>query len=801
MKKMMKKLIFTVFILFFVSGAFAQSAPKMPKQCEAFLPKILLDAEVLKESDAVTLLNDPSWGQKLDPGVGRRKYWIVYSDREDNTTYYTPDSNSKEYKQLKLSERVIIAKIQKNYALVYREPVYGRQYPAISGDAECMGWVPMDCLLLWPSCLANEHGIYNKALLCLNLDQTQARKNELGIGYTNPDKQGDYRVKLKTDMDFYFIMKRRSDGKVLLAKQNKLTGITSDVLSFWVDESSYIAWSQRSCIEPTWNIPDVEYFAGSGITANIYESSTSRKPVSRVKYERKSETGVYKYRMLPESLRYPLLDGGTSDMYKCSIFSALGGEAVNDHSKLQGEKVEEQIRSMEKLRNIRMAIVIDGTSSMEKYYPAVKQAINNACDYFAQNQYTIKISVVIYRDYADGDGLAEMCTWADADDPRITEFLDKGGNYGIKSAPGDRTTAEAVYYGINYAIDNLRFDKDESNIILVVGDCGNDLNDVTCPVTNQDITAKLVKNKIHFLSFQVRNLLNNNDFANFNDQMCEILKTNLDTRFNDLKNGEQATFRPTLDGFTFENETSDLLVGEHKCNTSGGEVQPVALTDLMVNSIRFCAGAINAQIVAVSKGYTTDLDMFESTDKELQRLEINNAFLADRLGADYVEKVKYLNSLMTFAGYTPKKDASGRNYYKPVVFISRDELNDLMNRLAPVDEAARRRDDNREPYLKAMKALLRSMVPDITEEEMAKMGNQEIMNLANGLNESSDALKGYTLSDMADVTKVNERQYQNILDKFQDKYRKLRGIQQTTYKFSYNFNGSQYYWIPIEDLP
>ena len=125
-----------------------QSAPKLPRQCEAFLPKILLDAEVLKESDANKLLQDPSWGQNVDPGDGRRKYWIAYSDRADNPTYYT-SSSGQQFKQLRLSERVIISKIENNYALVYREPQYGCEYPSISKDAECMGWVPMSKLLLW----------------------------------------------------------------------------------------------------------------------------------------------------------------------------------------------------------------------------------------------------------------------------------------------------------------------------------------------------------------------------------------------------------------------------------------------------------------------------------------------------------------------------------------------------------------------------------------------------------------------------------------------------------------------------
>ena len=125
-----------------------------------------------------------------------------------------------------------------------------------------------------------------------------------------------------------------------------------------------------------------------------------------------------------------------------------------------------------------------------------------------------------------------------------------------------------------------------------------------------------------------------------------------------------------------------------------------------------------------------------------------------------------------------------------------------MNKLSPVDEVARMRDyDAREKYVEAMKALVRSMIPDITEEEIGNMSNTEIMGLANGLNEKSQSLKGYTLDDIVDENKVTKETYRDVLEDFQNKYRKLRTIQQTGYKFSYNFNGSTYYWIPIEDLP
>ena len=52
----------------------------------------------------------------------------------------------------------------------------------------------------------------------------------------------------------------------LLANQSKMDGdVTDQVLEFWVPTQSYVPWNQRSCLEPTWKIDDVEYFADKDI--------------------------------------------------------------------------------------------------------------------------------------------------------------------------------------------------------------------------------------------------------------------------------------------------------------------------------------------------------------------------------------------------------------------------------------------------------------------------------------------------------------------------------------------------------
>ena len=128
---------------------------------------------------------------------------------------------------------------------------------------------------------------------------------------------------------------------------------------------------------------------------------------------------------------------------------------------------------MKKKFNINIGIVIDGTSSMKPYYAAVKDAIKESVEYFPPTA-KVKVGVVIYRDYTDGDYVTECLPLTNPKyNSELAAFLDNGGKYGIKSAANDKTYTEALYKGIDTALDSFKFVDGESNILLVIGDCGN----------------------------------------------------------------------------------------------------------------------------------------------------------------------------------------------------------------------------------------------------------------------------------------------------------------------------------------
>ena len=795
------------FLVFFIClcSAFTSFAQELPSKCTAFLPRLLLESKVLEESKVNAFLQDGTFGQ--NDMMRDLRYWMVYSDRAGNTTYTTPGGSQK-FATLEFNEPLRIASISGHYALVYSEPNKSMIYPQISDDAVCRGWVDMNNLLLWDTCLANERGIYFKAMLCINADEHNS-STTFGLGYRNP-KREDLSFKLSTDMKFYFIMKRMDDGKSLLATQHTMNGKQSDkVLYAWVGKDSYVPWNQRSCIEPNWDHEAVEHFAKKSRKVQIYDNKQLTGMVAcTVPFKiSTAEYDPYQYRMAPNALRFPILDGTNDLKYECSSFtSADGGGALNAIAEVDQKKVQ----ALEKLQAIRLMIVIDGTKSMDKYFPAVRNAIIKGCQYFDREKYDLKVGVMIYRDYADGEkNLIEMRNFRDPNDPILHKFLETGGLYGIKSAPSDKSYTEALYYGMNSALDNFTLDPSQSNLMLVIGDCGNALNDTK--VSQQEIVNKLVQKNVNLVGYQVRNF-DIEAWNLFNNQILTMIKKSMDVKFKKLNPASRVRSKISNDGQVFYNtmaKQSDLYVGAHKYATTGTEISADVLTDLMTQTIRTYSASVQHQLDLLIQGvqepesvaFTADVD---KVDDAVGMIQLNNAWLKNILGDEAFKSTK--GNLVSFRGWTAKKDDADYEFFKPVIFISVQEFDELLMRLKPLKiQASKTSSSDRKPYVDAVKGLLGTMAPGMSAQEMDAKSIDEVMNMISGLNAKSVTLsddQSPSLQQISDELAVSAADYRTLVSNFERKYDILTQLKSSTeYKYFREFNGAKYYWIPVEFLP
>ncbi len=770
-------------------------------KCEAFLPTSFYSSTVIAQKDADAVAKGAPYGQRTAPSNGGR-YWVVYSDRDHNVTYSSPSKTSGRYKELNFNDKVRIAKISGDFALVYKEPAEGSQYPNISGIAESMGWIPMSNLLLWSSCPVDKKGIYNKALLVANIDRADEKK-DMGKVYKNPETRSGEGL-MKTDMNIYFVMKRASNGLVLLAREYSLGGISSQVLYGWVSESSYIKWNQRSCLEPTWVEKDVEYFRGKSV--DIYPTSNlSGQRAAHFKFG--SENGdpnpATRFRMPREALRFPILDRDVKDttLYKCTTFGQIG-HALNYAVELQKQKIERISDEIYNALQLNLIIVIDGTASMGKYYEPVKEAIRQGSSTVFRDDFTFRVGVVIYRDYADGDNMIEVLPMTNPSEPAFAAFLDNGGasGYGIKSSPKDRTKEEALFQGIKAALDanRLGYRKSESNLMVVIGDCGNDLKDKQ--VLLEDLVNQLVANNINLMSFQVRRD-NIQAYSLFNLQMGDIMNKNIRQQYSNLNVGISPKMERSADGYDLKSDVKRqfFIASERHANEMGKDMETAKLVALIQNSLVSFSKSVQDRLDVIGNG--EKLFEYNTDTRDDLEAEVDSAYYISRLGKEFYQQLKETNSMSAFTGYTPKRDKSGRSYWKPIIYISADEFNHLIERLAPVNTVAQRKSDDRKPYVDALKALLKSLLPDLSDAELDQKGVGEVMGLITGLNESSQALKGPKLVDIQDPKAVSHEEYLKLTTGFREKYAKLRNIKNRSYRYALDFNGEKYYWIPLDDMP
>lgn len=787
----MKKIFLLIFTALLINLSAAAQAT-LPERCVVFYPNVLQSSTVLKESDVNKLMKSYNFGQK---GIMRSKrFWIVYSDRDNNVTYTEPGGTTR-HSVLNLNDKLRIAQVTMDgYALVYSEPVEDIAYPMISQYAESKGWIHVDKLLLWHSCLANESGIYNKALLCVNLNKQ--RGADLGKLYANPENREKYET-LETNMNFYYVMKREGNLS-LLASTHKMDGISDKVLLGWVAEQSYVAWNQRSCLEMTWDKDDVEHFARRGEIVNIFEDSDLKQITTTLKYNVK-EGGAqdkYFYRMHPDFLRFPLLDNGTDNLYNCSAFMTAGGKSFTISNDDSGALTDSE-NKLRELTNINIGIVIDGTRSMKDFYSPVQEAVSKGVKFFG-DRYNVKVGAVIYRDYTDGEYVTEKCRLTHPENPALERFLSDGGNYGIKSNSRDKTSTEAMYMGIDVALDQLGFIKGQTNLILVVGDCGNNRNDKR--ISEDDLIAKLVEKNVHVMGFQVRRK-SHDAYELFTSQMIDLMRKSLEVKYKMLNEGVKVELRETKDGYTLENNVkSNIYIGTHNYPELNTEMPLSVLSDMIQEAIRYSAESARNLVDVLTKFNTGTWGFKTNRNSVNTDIDINEDWLRNTLGDDY-ETIKNSNSLLAFQGYVKKEDEDGHKYFKPVVFISSDELNSLIERLAEVNNAAVAETNDREPYVNALKALAQAMAPEgYTEQDIAAMKPKQIMARITGLNETPDALKGYTIQEIASH-RVSHAEYRKMVEDFKRKFRKLQDLKTNPYKYTRTLGDSKYYWLPIEDLP
>lgn len=796
--------LFVISLFFVITSAViavnknVPSTCKLPTQCEVLLPKVLCSNLITeKETNALmeTILADGNYTKG-------NTYWNAWSDRNNNITYDQPGGQP--WGKLAWNQKVRIARISKGYALVYNESVSGLNFPNISASAQAegsLGWVPLKHLLLWQSCPTNDLHIYHKALIVMNLNERKKGENEIkALAYQNPETRSEGK-QLRSMAKFFYVMKEEGD-LCLLATGPSMSGLADNVLFGWVSRKFFIPWDQRSCLEPNWNKSDADFFAGKGDSARVFLSPSLDTRILSKPYAipNKVDNQNFPYRLNPGLMRFPILDNNTSNqnIYHCTAFAGWGkGNLSDDVELVDVEDNDADIIIDQALKNqaiINLIIVIDGTTSMGDFYDPMQKAIQEASNYLGdEGRRTVKVGVVIYRDYSDGEYVTEVQPMTDPKSPALRKFLTDGGNYGIKSSPNDRTMTEALFKGIDVALDTktMGYSPENSNIMLVVGDCGNALNDKK--IESSELARRLVENNIQLASFQVRNK-NDQDFYLFRDQMGELIRDNLGKQYARVSTGIKTKWSEVPNGVEFiANVNRHFFLGSsHWANEEDGVMRSADLEQLITHRYQQFSLVINEWLKILQNADIT-LGGGQAEDP------LDVSFLATKFTPDELKRVKAGSSLMAVDGYTLKCDESGRSYWQPVLYITSDEFKDLLKNLGKVVNSSATGSD-RKAFVNAIKHIIKAQVPDYSDSELNSMSTDKVMELIGGLHAGIKTMNKYTLSQIQDENAVPPSTFNALVASFKRKYKNLERML-TSYPYKVRRNETTYYWIPVEDLP
>lgn len=771
---MKKKLFLTVFAFSCLSQVLAQ-VPSLPQKLKIGTPEVLKpDREgTYKMSDLEKELNaDNKWGTKKMS----KTYWVVWSDRDNNTVYSTPEKSNRLDASLNFGDRVTIADIKGDMALVYTENKDGVVWPDISNKAKTIGWVPMDNLVLWQRCPTNEYGIQKKALIAIHVNEKKFDQKR----YRSPENN-TIGENLSMDMEFYFIMKE--DGRMALLCRNPTILPQGQNLYGWVDRGNYARWEQRACLEPTW---DRDYVAHNmNKEASVYiEPSITSGTVLKWQYgtaNGDTDDPSCDYRMSPELLRFPILEQikELDKFSHCTVFSDATGKITNADP---GTGIEiDKYRDSKRVMNL--IFVVEATPDMKGYLSALKETVQK-CERFNRRNFRVRVGLVLYRSNASGNVATEKVPMSNCDDANLLSMLADSKATGHWQ--GNKRTV-ALKKAIETASDPMQmgFSNKESNLLILVGNKG-DAEDSN--LTDGVMLRRFSYNFIQMMSVQVVTA-GTGSAAIYNDQVESLMKENLKNQY---AGGQytQKRIRGNI-GYSFESmESKDNVLFSRTLYPAG-------------DGDKWTGVEVSTHVSGgIGKFADTIENWLKLYEEELDKVGagFDSQFLEHYLGADLYSRYKKLKGISAFDGYVRLKDHEEQDMWHYIIYMSSDELAQLLENLKDTYDAAKNGSDDRTKYRNAVRNLAKNIAGQNDDKEIDKMPINELQKLIYGLNVQTGAT-GRDLEQITDVSRTRGNVYQEIMKEFVNKYQRLDDIYTKKYRYAKKIGENKYFWIPIEDLP
>lgn len=720
--------------------------------------------------------------------------WIVYVDREGVIAYQQPKIGSSVERTLHFMDPYYVAKIENGFALLFSEKT--QEGLTISKRAKSIGWVSVDELLLWTSCPRTIGQVYQKAVILKDIDAIQNKKdiNETSPEFSKSPSQMIGAGWRATDLEFYFVYKTSSNGAALLFEDSQLKymDVVAKEKKGWMRRGLYTQWNERLCYEPNYG-PDV-----AGGYAAIFKNKAGALSFKQTEdYESNDPLWVEKLkkkRWAPNQVRFPVLEMNSNYIAQVGTIGSMGDGNNPGNSQVADEinNLNRKIDAIErKMDRVNVVFVMDGTSSMRNYYQPMAKALQNAMNQNSMRGANMYFGAVVYRNYADGDRVTEM--------KQLTQDYQSVANWLVSrecKSIGE-SHYEAMYYGLDYALSNMNWSKDNCNFMILVGDAANDANDKKGKTMN-GVVSKMTNLGINFVAFQA-NHMNHAAYHDFAVQIQKLMINELSQLMGrQVKRNDFLLTNQLYQVKSKENEwpiySSAYRFAQIDKSENANELESIVEKKIVDFKNQANQQLVELRIAVENAGG-------ESSDKTTTTFDskrVESILSQIGLTKREIELLREANTTLKVKGYATRS-ANNVNVFAPCVFMSKAELDDLISSLTKVSQNVST--NRRQDLQNALKSLALSYIGQ--GKDANEISVDDVMDAVSGLTAGTgrSVLSSVNLKDITNPNKVTDKQISDFIEQIKVDVSVLNERLKDKECYFVSKNHVRYYYILLEDMP
>jgi len=514
-------------------------------------------------------------------------------------------------------------------------------------------------------------------------------------------------------------------------------------------------------------------------------------------------------------IRFPKLEKKEEDnYYKTAV---VGPITAADYGRIVGEISEENYASLsvnvnnaiESENTVNILFVIDGTKGMQPYIKSISNSIYRLKDISDEDGKTIRFGAAIY-----GDVTSQKFEYVEMneDEGEVISFLRE-----IETSPVSNETNpyNAMYLGINQALIKTNLRKNQTNLIIVVGDTGDDFykNGKTANISPDAIQNQLKEWNAHVIAYQC-DVTGGETAKAFENQMKNMILETAKLSYNDytklsrIKNYNKLILgSPILDNQTNELKSGAIYGAYRKVKS------PIDLEDEISYHIKK-ATKYAGQVSGLLSDFFENGESFDSKGGggPLGPAIVNLlSKMKDKLSEEDLENLSYEKYQFYLEAYTPIKiDAAIDECFSDVLFMPRKDLSDLVDRLDYlVRSASYNPKQKRKGVIDTWYELLRIYTGEKNFEQLANLTIDKLNSMMQGVEKegikfkSRKPLGSRSIKDITNKRVVTDEEINEYIREMTKNHKELNDIlrEGRNYEFSYTSNGNTYYWIPSDFLP